>query len=166
PPACAASAGSAAPGALPLELTARVSPSGRCTRAKRSPPTPHMCGYATARTVAARSAASTALPPSSNRSAPARVASSCGEALAQVVPGGRRPVRLGRVGRGEGDDLAAAVALAEGAEAIDRTRMGELGPSEPGDEVPAPDGARFLHQLEDGIHRGEPAGGSLGERGL
>ena len=44
--------------------------------------------------------------------------------------------------------------------------MGELGPSEPGDEVPAPDGARFLHQLEDGIHRGEPAGGSLGERGL
>ena len=49
--------GSAAAGDRPLELTARVSPSGRWTRAKRSPPTPHMCGYATARTVAARSAA-------------------------------------------------------------------------------------------------------------
>src|SRR5439155_4840274 len=82
----ATASGSAEAGARPLDPTARVSPSGRCTRAKRSPPTPHMCGYATAKTVAARSAASTALPPSSNAAAPARVASSCGVAIAQVGP--------------------------------------------------------------------------------
>ena len=78
---------SEAAGAAPLAFSTTVRPSGSWISAKRSPPTPHMCGYTTARVVAAASAASTALPPLSKASSPAAVASTCGVAMAN-----RRPV--------------------------------------------------------------------------
>ena len=115
---------SAPAGARPLEFTAVTAPSGRWTRAKRSPPTPHMCGYTTASVVAAARAASIAFPPRSNASAPASVASACGVAIAQRDPaavvsitlesgrrgttmpsaGGRRSARPGSASRSGGRD--------------------------------------------------------------
>src|SRR5206468_8972129 len=82
----ATSAGSAATGARPLEFTHSISPSGRWTSAKRSPPTPHELGAVTAIAVAAASAASTAFLPRSKAAAPAAVASSLGVAIAHDGP--------------------------------------------------------------------------------
>ena len=87
------SAGGSAPvGERPLELIASISPSARCTSANRSPPTPHMWGYATARVTAAWIAASMAVPPRSKAAAPARVAASCGVAIAHDEPSARSAI--------------------------------------------------------------------------
>src|SRR5262249_7049675 len=59
----------AAAGSAPLELSPAISPSTH-TIAKRSPPTPHMCGYATASARFVAIAASAALPPSRRTSSP------------------------------------------------------------------------------------------------
>src|SRR5918995_1097940 len=73
-------------GAAPLALMHSMWLSGRTTIAKRSPPTAHMCGYATVRKAAAPSAASTAFPPRSNMSSPASVAPWWGDAIAKRLP--------------------------------------------------------------------------------
>ena len=68
-------------GNLPLEFSPMSSPSDH-TIASRSPPTPHMCGYATARTRLVAIAASAALPPSRRTFRPISEARVSGEQTA------------------------------------------------------------------------------------
>src|SRR5262249_13622317 len=73
--------GGVAAGKRPLELSPASSPSTH-TMARRSPPTPHMWGYATARARLVAIAASAALPPSRRTSSPIRDARVSGEQTA------------------------------------------------------------------------------------
>ena len=76
----------AAEAEAPLPLTVRAPPCGVCTSAMMSPPTAQLCGYTTVSAAAAATAASIALPPLRNASAPASLARRCGVAIANERP--------------------------------------------------------------------------------
>ena len=87
----------------------------------------------------------------------------------RLRPRQRRPIGIGRVGRRQHRGLRlffrAQGALAQGAQPLQSTGMGELRAAQAGDEVPAPHAPRLLEGAEHRIERGEAARNAFGENG-
>src|SRR4029453_1116415 len=86
-----------------------------------------------------------------------------GAAPGSLGPWEGRPIRLGRVRRGQREDGRLPRGITEVADPFDRARKGKLRRAETVDEVTPPNLARLLERTQYRVHAGEPARRAFGQ---